>query len=82
MQCIESASYEVFEIPSLAISDRVANKYYNSSRLDNVIDEIGEFKKALAIKNKILKTTKKTVAIYSKDRYDGFFVEAYNGRYL
>lgn len=82
VQCIESASYEVFEIPSLAISDRVANKYYNSSRLDNVIDEIGEFKKALAIKNKVLKTTKKTVAIYSKDRYAGFFVEAYNGHYL
>jgi hypothetical protein len=81
VKCIETTTDEIFDISKLAISSRVANKYYESPRLNDVMSEIGEFKTALAIENAVLNTAKKKV-IYSDSTIADFFPSAYYNCYL
>jgi len=74
----EVVTEEVYENPRLAISSDVAEKFYESPRLNDVMNEIGEFKEALAIENKTLITKKKEV-IYSELTMENFFPAHYIG---
>ena len=79
--CNLITTYNTYQLSSLAIPSTTAKKYFNSSIMNTVIDEIGEFINTIGVDNLTTKTTS-TSKTYSSAMTENFYPAAYDGYYI